>query len=101
MAQLPNREAAYIPEFDAWQVGPEALAGVQLWGRGGEARHLEPWRRAIGQERGDARPTVDGRAVPAHHHRAGHLAPQGLEQRHHSASVESTVLAVDVPLALG
>jgi hypothetical protein len=73
MAQMPDREAAYIPEFDAFQVGPEALAGIQLWGIGGEALHLEPLRRAIGQELGDAMAAVDGRAVPDNHHRAGHL----------------------------
>jgi hypothetical protein len=63
MAQMPNREAAYIPEFDALQVGPKALSGIQFWGIGGEALPMEPWRRAIGQELSDEVTAVDWRAI--------------------------------------
>ena len=63
MAQMPNREAAYIPEFDALQVGPEALAGIQFWGIGRKPLYLEPWRRAIGQELSDEVTAVDWRAI--------------------------------------
>jgi hypothetical protein len=100
MAQMPNREAAHIPEFDALQMGPEALAGIQLWGIGGEALHLEPLRRAIGQELCDAMTAMDGRAIPDNHHLAGHLPQQVLEKRDHIVSIERTVLAVEVELAL-
>jgi hypothetical protein len=43
VAQMPNREAAHIPAFDPLQMGPAALAGVQLWGIGGER-----WLRWMG-----------------------------------------------------
>ena len=52
---MPKREAAHIAQFDAFEMGPEALAGIQLWGIGGEAFQMEPVRRAIRQERLDAR----------------------------------------------
>jgi hypothetical protein len=48
MAHMTDRKAAHIPEFDTLQVCPEALAGIQFWGIGGEALHMEPLRRAIG-----------------------------------------------------
>jgi hypothetical protein len=98
---MPHREATHIPEFDALQMGPEALAGIQLWGIGGEALHMEPLRRAIGEELCNAMTAVDGRAVPDNHHLAGHLPQQVFEKCHHIVRIESTVLAVEVQLALG
>jgi hypothetical protein len=101
MAQRPTREAAHMPEFDPLAMGPEALAGVPRWGIGGEALHLEPWRRAMGQELCEAMTAGDGRAIPDHHDLAGHLPPPELETRDHIVSVESTVLAVAGARALG
>jgi hypothetical protein len=101
MAQRPPREAAHLPACDALQVGPEALAGMPCWGIGGPALHLEPWRRAMGQDLGAARTAVAGRAGPEPHQRAGHRPEQGLANRHHSARVERAVLAVEVARARG
>jgi hypothetical protein len=101
MTPMTNREAAHLPEFDALQVGPEALAGMQLWGRGGEALPMEPLGRATGQELRDEVTAVDGRAIPEKHQGAGHLPQQVLEKRDHVVRVESTVLAVAVARALG
>jgi hypothetical protein len=94
-------DATAVPQLDPLELWPEALARGQLWGLGGEALHMEPWRRAIGQELCDAMTAVDGRAVPDDHHRARHLPPPGLETRDHSVSIESTGLAVAGELALG
>jgi len=74
MVQMPKREAAHIPEFNALQMGPEALAGIQLWGIGGEALHMEPWRRAMGQKLCDEVTTVDWRTIPDNHHLSRHLS---------------------------
>jgi hypothetical protein len=101
MAQMPNREAAHISEFDALQVGSEALAGIQFSGIGGEALHTEPLRRAIGQELCDEVTAVDRRAISDNHHLARHLPQQVLEKRDHIVRIDSTVLAVEGELALG
>jgi hypothetical protein len=100
MAQMQNREAAYIPEFDALQVGPEALAGIQFWGIGGEALHLEPWRRAIGQELLEEMAAMDRRAIPNDHQRARQLAEQMPQERDDLGGIEGLVLAVEMQLAL-
>jgi hypothetical protein len=100
MAQMTDRKAAHIPEFDAFQVCPEALAGIQFWGVGGEALHLEPWRRAIGQELLDEMAVVDRRAIPNDHQRARHLAEQMLQERDDIGGIDGLVLAVEIQLAL-
>ena len=78
MTQITDRQAAHMPAFDALEVCPETLAGIQFWGIGGEALHLEPWRRASGQELLDEMAAVDRRAIPHDHQRARHLAEQML-----------------------
>jgi hypothetical protein len=88
-----------MPEFDALQVCPEALAGMQLWGRGGEALHPESRRRAVGQERLEEMAAVDRRAIPHEHQRARHLAEQMLQARDDSGGIDGLVLAVEIELA--
>jgi hypothetical protein len=100
MVQMPNREAAHIPEFNALQMGPKALAGIQLWGIGGEALHMEPLRRTISQELCDQMTAVDRRTIPDKHHLSRHLPQQVLEKSDHIVRVNRTVLAVEVELAL-
>jgi hypothetical protein len=97
---MTDRKAAHMPEFDAFQVCPEALAGIQFWGVGGEALHLEPWRRAIGQGLLDEMAAVDRRAIPNDHQRARHLAEQMLQEREDIGGIDGLVLAVEIPLAL-
>jgi hypothetical protein len=101
MVQMPNREAAHIPEFNALQMGPKALAEIQLWGIGGKALPMEPWHPAMGQELCDEVTTVDGRAIPDHHPLSRHLPQQVLETRDHIVRVNRTVLAAEVELSLG
>ena len=100
MAQMTDRQAAYMPEFDALQGCPEAPAGMPFWGIGGEALHLEAWRRASGQERLHEMATVDRRASPNDHQRARPLAEQMLRERDDICGVDGLVLAVEIPLAL-
>jgi hypothetical protein len=100
MAQMTDRQAAHIPEFDALQVCPEALAGVQFRGIGGEALHLEPWRGVIGQELLEEVAAVDRRAIPNDHQRARHLAEQMLQERDDIGGIDGLVLAVAIQLAL-
>ena len=97
---MTDRKAAHIPEFDALQVGPETLAGIQFWGIGGEALHMEPLRRAIGQEFLDEIAAVDRRAIPNEHQRARHLAEQMLQKRDDIGGIDGLVLAVKIQLAL-
>jgi hypothetical protein len=97
---MTNRQAAHIPEFDALQVGPEALAGMQCWGVGGKTLHLESWRRAIGQELVDEMAAVDRRAIPDDHQRARHLAEHMLQERDDVGGIDDLVLAVKIELAL-
>ena len=103
---MTNGKAAHIPEFDALQVGPQALVGIEFWGVGGEALHsprhndlLEPWRRAIGQELVDEMAAVDRRAVPNDHQRTRHLAEQMLQERDNVGGIDDLVLAVEIELA--
>jgi hypothetical protein len=97
---MTDRKAAHIPEFDPLQVCPETLARIQVWGVGGEALYLEPWRRALGQELLEEMAAVDRRAIPNDHQRARHLAEQMLQERDDIGGIDGLVLAVEIQLAL-
>jgi hypothetical protein len=96
---MTDRKATHIPEFDTLQVCPEALAGIQFWGIGGEALDLEPWRGAVGQELLDEVAVVDRRAIPNDQKRARHLAEQMLQERDDIGGIDGLVLAVEIQLA--
>ena len=101
MAQMGEIEAADIAELNPFELRPEPLIRVQFRSVSREAFDVQPLRRAIRQEVFDDVTAVNGRAIPDDHQAARHLAQQVFEKRHDVGSMEGTLLAVKVHLALG
>src|SRR6266542_6485071 len=49
-AEVPQRRAAAVAEFDVLEVAPDALVGVQLGGVAGQLLQADPRGAAAGQE---------------------------------------------------
>lgn len=98
---MTESKAADIPEFDPLQVRPKALARIQFRGIGGEALHMEPLRRAIGQERLDDVTAMNRGPIPDEHQAAGHLPQHMFQECHHVLRGDGTVLTVKIQFALG
>lgn len=97
---MTESTAAYIPEFDALQVGPEALARIQFWGIGWQALDVEALRRAMGQECLDDVTTVNWRPIPDHHQTAGHFPQHMFQEGDHVFRIDGAVLTVKIQLPL-
>jgi hypothetical protein len=97
---MTDGTAADIPELNPLQRGPQARAGVQFWGIGRQTLHVEPWRRAVTQERVDDLTAVDRRPIPDNAHMAWHLSQQMSQKGHHIHRIEGAVLAMARPLPL-
>jgi hypothetical protein len=97
---MTDGKAADIPELNPLQMGPQALAGVQFWGIGRQTLDVEPWRRAVTQERFDDLTAVNRRPIPDNDHTAWHLSQQMFQKGHHIHRIEGAVLAMEIQLPL-
>jgi hypothetical protein len=100
MSEMGNAQTADIPQLDPFQVAPKPLAGIQLWGIGGEPFEMETLCGSIGQERFDNLTTVNGGTVPDDDHPAWDFTQQVLQEGDHICRVKRAVLAVEIELAL-
>jgi hypothetical protein len=89
-----------MAELDPFELVPKAFTRIQLRGIGRQALEMEALRRPVREKLPDGMTAVDRRAIPNDDHLAGHLAQQVLEKPDHVVSVDSTVLAAEVQLAL-
>ena len=76
-------DAAQVAQLDPFELLPEALPRVQLWGMGRQAFRVQPLRRPIRQEGLDDMTAVDRRPIPDDDHAAGHLTQEVFQEGHH------------------
>jgi hypothetical protein len=68
MPQMWEVKAAYIAQLDPFELLPQALARIQLWGISRQALQLEAVGRALGQEFLDHLTAMNRGAIPGKHH---------------------------------
>ena len=93
---MTEGKAADIPELNPLQMCPKSLAGVQFRGIGRQTLHVEPWRRAVTQERFDELTAVNRGPIPDDDHPAGHLPQRVLQKGHYIHRIEGAVLAMEI-----
>jgi hypothetical protein len=93
-------ETAHIPPLDAFELWPEAFVRIALRGIRRQTLPVEAWRGPVREKLLNGVAAVHGRTIPAEHHPARHLAPQGLQKGHHIFRIQGVVLAVAIELAL-
>jgi hypothetical protein len=93
-------EAAHMLPLDAFELLPEALVRIALWGIRRQTLQGEAWRGTGREARWHGVTAVTGRTLPDDHHPARPLAPQVRPNGHHLRRMHDVVLAVARPLAL-
>jgi hypothetical protein len=74
VAQVTQRGAAQVPQFDPVQVVPDALVGIQVWRIAGQDLELDACRSTGRQERLHGLAMMDGGTIPDHQQLAGEIA---------------------------
>jgi len=90
-----------MAELDPLHVRPEPLAGVQLWGIGGQTLQMKSIRRRSAQQCFDDVTAMHRGTIPDDHHTAGYLAEPMLQKGDHSCRMNRAVLASKIQLGLG
>jgi hypothetical protein len=93
-------EATDIAQFNPFELLPEPLTRMQLWGIRWQTLQMQPLCGAIRQELLDGVATVDGGTIPDDDHGAGDLSQQVLQKRDDVIRIDRAVLAMEVHLAL-
>ena len=96
--QMRDVEAAQVAQLHPFELLPEALIGVQLWGIGRQALQMQSLRRAIGQECLDDLTAMDGGAIPQDDHTAWDLTQQMFQKGHDIGGIDRLILTVEVQL---
>src|ERR671917_2601458 len=89
-----------VAQLDPFELLPEALPRVELWGIGWQAFQVDPLRRAIGQKLANDVTAVDRGPIPDQDQAAGYLAQQVLQEGHHVRRAHRVILTLEIQLAL-
>jgi hypothetical protein len=76
-------DAAQSPQLNPFELRPEALPRIQLRGGGGQAFHVHPLRRTMGQDLLHELAAMHRGPVPDEHDPAWHLTQEVFQAGHH------------------
>ena len=91
-AEFSQILAAAVPEFNALEVVPDTLVGIEVRGIGWQACEMEPLRCTASEEVLDRLAAMDWCTVPDDEQVAWNLAQELPEESHHRRTPEGGVL---------
>lgn len=98
--EMSQVHTTHVSQLHAFELLPDTLVRVQLWGIRRQALQMQALRRAAGQELLDAMAAVNGGTVPDNDQAVGHLASQVFEERHDVVGIDRVILVMEIQLTL-
>ena len=84
--------AAHVPQFDAFEIGPDALVRVEIGCVAWQLLQLEPFGSTLSQEVFDRLTAMDRRPIPEHQELAGQVSQEVAQEQHHIWTAEGVIL---------
>jgi hypothetical protein len=83
-AKVRDIATTHIAQFNAFQLRPDTLPGIQFRRIGRQALQVQALGRPICEELLDEMTAMDRGAIPDDHHTAGHFTQQVFQESDHS-----------------